>query len=292
MPARLFLPGSARPRSAVLAAVAAVGTAALAAATLTVGPLAPPAEAASNGMFKVKCGYSHTLSDDPIVFPRQAGAAHAHDFTGATTTNAGSTVETLRRSPTTCTNAADKSAYWAPQLFANGRAVRPPEMQVYYRGSNPNAGAIRPFPMGLRIVAGDSKATGPQPVGVLGWTCSNGGLPNFQSTLRTCVGDEKMRNRIRFPECWDGVHLDSPDHKGHMAYLAGSRCPASHPVALPRLDIEVHYGNLTGVAPSAVSLSSGPWWTSHADFINAWTPSVQAGFVRTCLNSPRKCDVV
>lgn len=46
--------------------------------------------------------------------------------------------------------------------------------------------------------------------------------------------------------CWDGVNLDSPNHKSHVAFplddspfQRGSPCPASHPVRLPQLFYEV-----------------------------------------------------
>jgi hypothetical protein len=48
--------------------------------------------------------------------------------------------------------------------------------------------------------------------------------------------------------CWDGVNLDSPDHKSHIAYPTagpasfhtdGGACPASHPVKIPQLMLEV-----------------------------------------------------
>lgn len=44
-----------------------------------------------------------------------------------------------------------------------------------------------------------------------------------------------MRAQIVFPSCWDGVNLDSEDHKSHMSYPVGGApdsgdCPSSHPV--------------------------------------------------------------
>lgn len=44
----------------------------------------------------------------------------------------------------------------------------------------------------------------------------------------------------RFPTCWNGVNLDSPDHMAHMSYPAngtfesGGPCPASHPIRMPQ----------------------------------------------------------
>lgn len=50
-----------------------------------------------------------------------------------------------------------------------------------------------------------------------------------------------MTNSCR---CWDGVNLDSTDHKSHVAYPSGSfetggACPSTHPVKLPQVMYEV-----------------------------------------------------
>lgn len=47
--------------------------------------------------------------------------------------------------------------------------------------------------------------------------------------------------------CWDGKNLDSPNHQDHVSYpasgpssfLTTSDCPASHPVKIPQLMLEV-----------------------------------------------------
>jgi hypothetical protein len=44
--------------------------------------------------------------------------------------------------------------------------------------------------------------------------------------------------------CWDGVNLDSPNHREHVAYPAtgtfesGGACPSTHPVRLPQILLE------------------------------------------------------
>jgi len=69
-----------------------------------------------------------------------------------------------------------------------------------------------------------------------------------------------IRTTISFPTCWDGVNLDSPDHRSHVAYadipfepyfppvvsgqpytpaMERGKCPASHPVKLPQLMYEI-----------------------------------------------------
>lgn len=279
-----------RVRLALLTGALVVGTALAPVGTSTELVAPRPANAAVSGMFKVICDFSHRAGDDPIVYPGQPGKAHLHDFFGNRTTDAFSTLASLSRGGTTCGNAHDKAAYWAPVLYQDGRAVTPTQVQAYYRGSNRDPGAIRTFPTGLKMVAGSSMATKPQSVDVAGWTCIDN-PPNFSATMPTCKAGQKLRNRIRFPECWDGTHLDSPDHHSHLAYLVNGRCPAGHPVAVPRLDIEVHYGAIPGGA-SRVRLSSGSWTSLHADFFNAWDATTLQGLVRRCLNTPTKCDIV
>lgn len=39
--------------------------------------------------------------------------------------------------------------------------------------------------------------------------------------------------------CWDGVHLDTPNHKSRMQYPINGRCPTSHPVLVPQIFIEL-----------------------------------------------------
>ena len=271
-------------RGALLAA------AALAAACLLPLTSTGPARAVAQGMFKVVCDYSHTNSDDPIVYPGRPGAAHQHEFSGNRTTNYATTDASLARGGTTCANTADKSAYWAPALLQDGRRIEPLTTQIYYRASNRNPSVIKTIPKGLRMIAGNPHSTTAQSVNVTGWTCG-GNPPNFTNTMPTCGSGDKLRNRIRFPECWDGRNLDSADHKSHMAYLVSGSCPSSHPVAIPRVDIEVHYGSIPGGA-SRVRLSSGSWTSLHGDFWNAWDPATLQRFVTYCLNWQRICNAV
>lgn len=50
-----------------------------------------------------------------------------------------------------------------------------------------------------------------------------------------------IRTELMFPSCWDGVNLDSDDHKSHVAYpdlVITGDCPDTHPVRLPGLFYE------------------------------------------------------
>ncbi len=282
-------------RPTVLRRLVSTRGALLAAAAIAAACLIPltsnaPADAAAKGMFKVVCGFSHTAADDPIVYPGRPGAAHQHEFTGNRTTNYATTDATLANGATTCSNTTDKSAYWAPTLFLDGKRIQPQSMQVYYRASNKNPAIIKTIPRGLRMIAGDHMATTAQSVDVAGWTCG-GNPPNFTGSMPTCGSGAKLRNRIRFPECWNGRTLDSADHKSHMAYLVNGSCPSTHPVAIPRVDVEVHYGSIPASA-SRIRISSGSWTSLHGDFWNAWDPATLQRFVTSCLNGQKICDRV
>ena len=91
--------------------------------------------------------------------------------------------------------------------------------------------------------------------------------------------------RLRFPDCWDGQATDSPDHRSHMAYGGASGCPSSHPVPVPQLRFEIRYPVRGG---RATSLSSGPTWTTHGDFMNAWEPAQFERRLRECV-AARTC---
>lgn len=91
------------------------------------------AQGVKNGNATVICEYSHTLADDPIVYPGKPGVAMWHDFLGNTTANAHSTPDSVHaENDTTCENAADTTAYWAPALKLPDGTVVPPKYQKTY----------------------------------------------------------------------------------------------------------------------------------------------------------------
>ena len=62
--------------------------------------------------------------------------------------------------------------------------------------------------------------------------------------------------------------LDSDDHHSHMAYAVEGRCPPSHPVALPAIELILRYPEIKG----PVVLSSGSIYSAHADFVKLNKP--------------------
>jgi len=93
--------------------------------------------------------------------------------------------------------------------------------------------------------------------------------------------------QVVFPDCWDGEHLDSADHRSHLARSTASGCPADHPVALPQLEFHVKYPLPEDL--SDLRLASGSLLTGHADFLNAWDPDKLADEVRYCIHEDAYC---
>ena len=94
---------------------------------------------------------------------------------------------------------------------------------------------------------------------------------------------------LHFPSCWDGVNLDSYDHKSHMAKAVNGRCPASHPVPLPQ--IKSYWRYPIGSSIGAITYSSGAYYTIHEDFFNAWDQEDLQSLVTRCINRFVDCGV-
>jgi hypothetical protein len=248
--------------------------------------LAPAASARSSdhgASFAVRCDFSHRAPEDPIVHPNMPGEAHSHDFFGNTSTDADSTYDSLRAAGTTCTRPEDTAAYWLPTVSWNGVEVDSNRAVFYYRAGGKDHKKVKPFPAGLKIIAGNEKR--------VTWRCGrtdNGG--GSQNPPSQCDNGE-LGVRIIFPDCLDVTgngepRLDSPDHRSHMAYsrlINGRvRCPRSHPRSVPVLTMNATF--LITTDPGKVTLSSGGASTMHADFFNAWDQEELNRLVVTCIN--------
>ena len=96
-----------------------------------------------------------------------------------------------------------------------------------------------------------------------------------------------LRLNVNFPDCWDGRRLDSRDHRSHMAYSSGLRCPASHPVKVPSLRLTVAYPSRGG---ADLTLASGGFYSGHADFFNAWRQGELTRLVKACAAEKKRCS--
>lgn len=273
----------------VLFALGAVASLALTSAAIGAADGAPTSlsRAALRGVnFVNACAFSHRAPDDPIVAPGRPGASHDHSFVGARTTSAFSTLGSLQRSSSSCDRPGHTAAYWMPSLVVDGRVVPPRGATIYYRRASTDE--LRVFPPGFRMIAGDVRATTPQPLAVTSWSCGPlAGVPR-SSVVPACPAGRTsaLRLHVTFPSCWDGTSLDSADHRSHMAYPRMGRCPSAHPVAVPAITLIYRYPPIVG---SSVVLASGGQLTAHADFLNSWEQGTLATLVDGCLNALRQC---
>jgi hypothetical protein len=255
----------------------------------TTTPTIPPG-AVRVAEFLADCPYSHRLPDDPIIFPGLPGASHMHSFFGSEVTNAFSTTQDLLNANSNCNPSIDKSSYWIPTFYNGNTPVEPTTGIFYYLGEGVRDDLIaqtQPFPLGLRIVAGNAKATGPNDNTISRWSCLHAGEVGSSHDFVTCPPGTMLESYLDFPHCWDGVNLDSPDHKSHMAYPVNNACPASHPVVVPKLRQVMRYpvnGN-----PANFRLASGAGYTMHGDFFNAWPVEELARRVNDCIRPIVKC---
>ena len=255
----------------------------------------------NNVLWQMDCGVDHFGPDDPIVHPGQPGASHMHSFYGNTRTNANSTTASMLAAPSSCgrnMQDTDHSGYWVPSLYVKGAggtmSLVTDDSQgmfiYYFRAGGVNGPKVQPFPAGLKMVAGNATATAPQSADVVVWDCGGGG-PQFASPPDCSHSNSghEIHATLTFPNCWDGTHLDSADHKSHMAYSNATTgaCPADHPVSLPQLDFEVDYPHLPN-GPTYV-LSSGSPYSMHGDFFAAWDSQVQNALVYGCLDKGLNC---
>ncbi|MDT0393508.1 MULTISPECIES: DUF1996 domain-containing protein [Streptomyces] len=241
--------------------------------------------------FLAECPYSHRLPDDPIVFPGLPGASHMHSFFGSRVTDAHTDVTDLLGSSSTCSPAVDTSSYWVPTMYRGDQPVEPTGTTFYYLGEGVRDDIIqriRPFPQGLRIVAGNAKATGVgDPTSVARWSCLHHGEVNPSKDFVNCPAGSMLESYLDFPQCWNGKDLDSPDHKSHMSYPVNGACPAGHPVPVPKLRQVLRYP-VSG-STQGLRLASGPGYTMHGDFFNAWPQNELARRVTDCINVIVKC---
>lgn len=295
------------------------------------GPQKPPAAPGDwekSGDLRTVCTTTKMARDDPIVNPGQPGTAHMHTFFGAVNINAYTTVDNIRAAGqrSSCRGGMiNATGYWVPTMvdLTTGKAIPPKANLVYYKTemwSYMNTGAIlQPLPHGLRMVAGDAKATSGT-----NWNTSYGCLmvtlggnrpvPTDRTDKQIpdwCATGDEMWAVIKFPSCWDGVNLDSPDHKSHMAFVEFNdgptwtpqrqyRCPSTHPVVLVAISYHIQYvvpanpdemknWALSSDVYKTSSPSTPGGYSAHADWMYGWDPAISDLWGKNCSQVRRDC---
>jgi Domain of unknown function (DUF1996) len=266
-----------------------------------------PSASPDMGAFRIVCNYSHMSYDDPIVYPNQPGRAHLHTFFGNTGTNAYSTYQSLATTGnTTCLGGTiNRSAYWVPSVIdtRDGRPIAAEKGVWYYKGGVSEVlSVMREIPAGLKMIAGDARATGPISRPVHHFSCYTSDFSsqyNVSPTIPNCRPGDYLQSNILFPQCWDGRNLDSPDHKSHMAYPGGSwgwQCPTSHPVGIPEISLNIYWRVPTDRSTTTWRLSSDSYSTSipgghsmHADWFDGWKPDIMRAWFNGCVRARADC---
>ena len=288
------------------------------------GAIPPSAAPDVVGAFRFICNASHLAYDDPIVYPGQPGKSHLHQFYGNSGANANSTFASLRTSGnSTCNSPLNRSAYWMPGMLDGlGNVVIPDYVQVYYKRrmrtdprctlGNANAeGDCVNLPNGLRFIFGYDMATMTKGNGAPYYDCQGPTATpghyyanqNGLATVATKCGPGNLLGAvIAGPDCWDGVHLDVPDHRSHMAYKVKNQatgqfaCPATHPKVIPQFTISAWYKvepvagvqypvqnwSLSSDAMPGMTMAQGS--TLHFDYFEGWDEAIKKAWHDACID--------
>ena len=294
------------------------------------------------GAFRMICGAGQLSYDDPIVYPGQPGQSHLHQFYGNLAANANSTFASLRTTGnSTCgdPNSAapvNRSGYWMPAMLDGaGHVVKPMYVTIYYKripASDPRCTRSNPgsvgncvgIPTGLRWITGYNMQGGTSDVQAF-FLCQDsddGTVKTLSSALKTNIADvvplcpigARLTLNIRGPDCWDGINLDSPDHRSHVSHgsyvwdptltdpatgklgLSYYRCDDAHPYHMPQITIQAFYTVDANFAANKWHLTSDemvpgapPGTTFHADYWEAWSPTVRETWETNCIDAHMSC---
>ncbi|KAK8062017.1 hypothetical protein PG994_008383 [Apiospora phragmitis] len=250
------------------------------------------------GLIRMGCSQLNIQRIDPLVTPGVAPSPHMHQLIGGNSLNitmdpSNHDLPSLSMC-TSCQAVDDFSNYWTA-LAPLGFEGQTGGMTVYYMtgqladlNQTNKATAFKP---GFRMFVGDINARTLEealPYRQLTFTCLEEMSTRWPETkyLPTKPCPAGIMANVRFPTCWDGVNLDSPNHMDHVSYPESGTfesqgpCPSTHPVRLPQLMYEVVFDTKPfndpadwpedGSQPFVWSFSDKTGYGTHGDYVFGW----------------------
>ncbi|KAK0636043.1 hypothetical protein B0T17DRAFT_587340 [Bombardia bombarda] len=269
--------------------------------------------APSSALLRFGCSQLVVQRIDPLVNPGIAPSPHLHQLIGGNALNIFMDPKEdigEKATCTTCQFSEDFSNYWTAVMFfkaKNGSVKRVPQipnigfeganggMTVYYMqdglANYQQTSKVTAFKQGFRMLIGEAASRTKkesQQFRQITYTCLETPGTRFPETMyfptKPCPAG--IMANVRFPTCWDGKNLDSPDHRSHMAYPesgtfeSGGPCPASHPVRVPQLMYETIWDTSSfndkalwpedGSQPFVWSMDDTTGFGSHGDYVFGW----------------------
>lgn len=305
------------------------------------------------GAFRFSCsGMPKFIADDPMVYHGKPGVSHPHMVVGNMGFNANSTERSLRVSGTSNCGSrrypVQRSAYWMPAVENGDGDMEVPFFQNFYYkgfpGGNPacqgapdatHIGICVPLPRSLRYLMGfnmqtmSGGSTAASPEGDnFGYECrqrasqgnrdpvANGSYRTIDAAVAAgCPAGAILYVFMGGMSCWDGTHLDTVDHRSHMAWPNGpgvtfswtilgvpqtpgvvAACPVTHPYKLPVFSWQAFFITDASFAAGKWHLSSDDGMgmangtTLHMDYWASWSPAWQDMWHPNCIDGHRSCS--
>ncbi|KAH0556930.1 hypothetical protein GP486_005282 [Trichoglossum hirsutum] len=265
----------------------------------------------ASGFWRMPCSNPLVVERaDPVVSPG-AVSGHIHTIMGGS--GFGFTMDYAQARASACSSCIitqDMSNYWVPALYyhaANGSFISVEQVggaTIYYLQRQSNGEKLFAFPPGFRMLAGNPflrNFTGDTAAQAISFACidyQNGGPETNGFPTKNCP--QGLRAQVFFPSCWDGVNLDSPDHKSHMSYPSvynSGVCPPSHPKRFISLFYEVTWNVddfkdmwTDGKWPFVLSSGDPTGFGYHGDFVNGWDVDVLQTAIDTCNSNSGSID--